>query len=93
MSIKAKEAARRKRQNEKLRKMYESERQRVAGHEQLASIQSAYITILLNKLGATKERPVAITKEEVTEALAKDIVRVGCADAGVFNFYIEEENK
>ena len=93
MSIKAKEAARRKRQNEKLRKMYEDKRREVAGHEELASIQTTYIAILLKKLGATKESPVTITKDEVSAIFAKDIVRVGFESVGVFKFYIEEESE
>lgn len=93
MSIKAKEAARRKRQNEKLRKMYEAERQKVAGHEELKRIQNAYVAILLNKLGATEENPVTITNDDVKEALANDNVRATISDVGVWKLYCEESKE
>ena len=89
MSIKAKEAARRKRQNEKLRKMVEDARKDIAGHEELAKIHTAYVGVLLNKLGATKESPVTITNEEVREALAKCDVRATVADSCAWNLYCE----
>lgn len=87
--MKDKDAERLKKQNEKFRKMYELEREKSVGHEQLAKIQNAYITILLQKLGATEESPVTISGEEVKEILDKDIVRVGMADKGVWKFYLE----
>lgn len=93
MSIKAKEAARRKKQNEKLRKMYEDARQVIAGHEEVARIQTACIAILLNKLKATKENPVTITAEEVKEALKTDNVKAGIEEAGVWKLYCEDANE
>ena len=89
MSIKAKEAARLKKQNEKLRKMYEDARKDIAGHEELAKIHTAYVGLLLEKLGATKENPVTITNEEVREALAKLDVRASVAGSCSFNLYCE----
>lgn len=90
MSIKAKEAARRKRQNEKLLKMLETERQNVEGHKELAKIQTAYVGVLLNKLGATKESPVTITNAEVREALTGCNVRAIPDGVGTWKLYCEE---
>lgn len=90
MAIKTKEIKRLKNMNDKLREMNARERQKVAGHEELANIQTAYIALLLKKLGADKDNAVTITKEDVSEVIAKDIVRVGFADVGVFKFYVEE---
>lgn len=90
MAIKAKEAARRKRQNEKLRRMLEEEKKSVAGYEELKKIQSAYVAILLKKLGATEDNPVMITSDEIKEALAQDNVRAIIEDVGVWKFYCKE---
>jgi uncharacterized protein (UPF0371 family) len=93
MFIKNKDAARIAKQNEMLRKMYEAEREKSAGHEELAKIQNAYIAILLKKLGATNETPVTITNEDVKEVLGSDIVRVSVSEKGVWRFYIEESKE
>lgn len=74
--------------NEKLRKKVAEEREKVAGYEQLAKVHSAYISILLNRLGATKDNPITITAAEVTEALEKYEARAMPADDG-FNIYCE----
>lgn len=58
--------------NAKLLKMIADEREKVAGYEQIAKLHSAYITVLLQKLGATKDSPATITNEEVTEAMKKE---------------------
>lgn len=75
-------------QNEKLIKMVEEERQKVAGYEQLAKVHSAYISILLNKLGATKDNMITITSAEVTEALTKYEARAMPAENG-YSLYCE----
>ena len=50
--------------------LYKKERQKVAGYEQLAKVHSAYISILLKKLGATdSENAIRLTQAEVKEAL------------------------
>lgn len=93
MAIKTKEIKRLKNMNDKLREMNAKEREKVAGHEELAKIQTSYIAILLKKLGATKDNPVTITREDVSESIAKDVVKVGFADVGVFKFYVGEESE
>jgi len=60
-----------KKQNDRLLKMINGEREKVAGYEQIAKVHSAYIAILLKKLGATKDNTITITGEEVKEALEK----------------------
>ena len=57
--------------NEALVKMVESEREMVAGYEQLAKVHSAYIAILLKKLEATKDNAVTVTGEEIKKAMEK----------------------
>lgn len=61
--------------NHRLMKMLTEERERVAGYEQIAQVHSAYISILLKKLGATEDNMITITPSEVTEALKKDEAR------------------
>ena len=65
------EAERRK--NETLRKMVGETREQVAGYEQLAKLHAAYIAFLLQKLEATKDNPIAITKEDVAEAMKLEV--------------------
>lgn len=74
--------------NHKLMKMISDERQKVKGYEQLAKVHSAYISILLNKLGATKDNMITITSSEVTEALKKYEARAIQAEDG-FSLYCE----
>ena len=57
--------------NHRLMKMLTEEREKIAGYEQIAQVHSAYISILLKKLGATEDNMVTITPSEVTEALKK----------------------
>lgn len=65
-----------------------AEREKVAGHEELAKVHSAYITILLNKLGATEENKVTITDEEIKEALVRYEARAVKAEGG-WSLYCE----
>ena len=90
MLIKNKDAARIARQNERLRKMYEIERDKTAGYEELAKVQNAYVAILLKKLNATETKPVTITNDDVKEVLGKDIVKVNIVESGSWQFYIKE---
>ena len=69
-------------QKEKLKKMLLAEREKVAGYEQVAKVHSAYISILLKKLGATKDNAVAFTDAEVKEALSKYEARAIRAENG-----------
>lgn len=67
---------------------YMAERQKVAGYEQVAQVQSAYISILLNKLGATEDNAIAITAPEVAEALKKYEARAKQTEEG-YSLYCE----
>ena len=74
--------------NANLLKMVEEKREQVAGYEQLAKLHAAYIALLLQKLGATKENPFAITKEDVAKAMKLEAK--GLIDGEVFKLYFEE---
>lgn len=74
--------------NEKLIQMVEAEREKVAGYEQLAKLHAAYIAFLLQKLGATKDNPITITKEDVAGAMELEVL--GLPDGEGFKLYIEE---
>lgn len=84
---KKQELAKVKGQNEKLIKMVNEEREKVVGYEQIAKVHSAYISILLKKLGATKDNMIAITAAEVTEALAKYEARAMQTEDGYSLYY------
>ena len=77
-----------KNKNQKLLKMIAEEREKVAGYEQIAKVHSAYISILLNELGATKDNMITITASEVTEALKKYEARAIQVDGG-YGLYCE----
>lgn len=76
------------RQTERLKKMVNEERAKVAGYEQIAKLHAAYIAHLLTKLGATKENPVTITKDDVAEAMKLEVR--GKPDGEGFKLYIAE---
>ena len=85
---KKQEMARLQKQNEKLLKMIAEERQKVKGYEQIAQVHSAYISILLKRLGATEDNMIDITSAEVTEALKKYEARAIQTEEG-FSLYCE----
>ena len=68
--------------------MVNDEREKVAGYEQIAKLHAAYIAHLLSKLGATKENPVTITKNDVAAAMKLEVRGAPCEDG--FKLYIEE---
>ena len=87
---KAQEIAKLKAQNAKLLKMLEEERQTVSRYKELSKIQNAYVAVALKKIGATKENPVPIINEEITEAIDRLDVRAVIGDNGEWKFYVEE---
>lgn len=76
-------------QKEKLIRMLKTEREKVKGYEQVAKVHSAYISILLKRLGATEENKVDIPASKVTEALARYEARAMATEKG-FGLYYEE---
>lgn len=85
---KKQEIAKVKKQNLRLLKMVKESREKVAGYEQVAKIHSAYISILLKRLGATKDNMITITASEVTEAMEKVETRAMPTDDG-WSLYCE----
>lgn len=81
-------AERLKKRNERLLNMAKEAREKVAGYEQLAKVHSAYISILLKRLGATEDNMLTITASEVAEALSKYEARAMPAEDG-FSLYCE----
>ena len=67
---------------------YEAEMKKVKGYEEIARLHSAYITILLNKLGATQDNMVSVTAEEIKEAMQKYEARAVPSD-GSYSLYCE----
>ena len=78
----------RDKQKDKLKRMLIAEREKVAGYEQIAKVHSAYISILLNKLGATEDKPITITGKEIKEALGMYEARAIPAEDG-YSLYCE----
>ena len=76
-------------QKEKLKQMLAAEREKVAGYEELAKVHSAYISILLKKLGATKDNMITITPSEVREAFEKYEARALPKENG-YGLYYED---
>lgn len=64
-----------KKLNEKLVEMVKAEKEKVAGYNQIAKLHSAYIAILLDKLGGTEDNPILIENIDVTNALEETEVR------------------
>ena len=78
---------------EKLIEMVEIEREKVAAYEQIANIHSAYIAMLLEKLGATKDNGVLMTGEAVKKALADYETRATPTGDGWKLYYEVKANK
>ena len=83
------EVLRLEKRNERLLKAVSEEREKIASYEQLAKVHSAYISILLKKLGATEDNKVEIKATEVTEALNKYESRAIATDEGFALYYTE----
>ena len=64
-----------------------AEREKVAGYEQLAQVNSAYISILLKRLGATEDNKVDVPATEITEALEKYEARAIATENGFALYY------
>jgi hypothetical protein len=78
-----------KAQKARLMKMITEEREKVAGYEQVAKVNSAYISILLKRLGATEDKKVDIPATEITEALEKYEARAIATEGGFALYYAE----
>lgn len=76
-------------QEEKLKQIIATERKKLKAYKQIVKGHSAYISILLKKLGATKDNVITITAEEVAEALKKYETR-GIPIDGGFSLYYED---
>ena len=85
---KNKEVALLQKQNERLMKMVAEARERCRNYEKIANVHSAYISILLKRLGATKDNMVTITASEVKEAMDHHEARV-TIDGDTYNLYCE----
>ena len=59
------------------------------GYEELARVHSAYISILLNELGATKDNMITITASEVKDALEHYETRAIPNVDGSYSLYYE----
>ena len=66
------------------------EKEKVAGYEQLAKVHSAYIAILLKKLGATEDNKVNIPALEVKEAIEKCETRAELTDDGYSLYCVDK---
>lgn len=87
---KKQEMARLRKQNERLMKMIAEEREKGVGYEQVAKVHSAYIAILLKRLGATKENPVEIQPQEIAEMIKNHEARAFITERGAYCLYYEE---
>ena len=86
---KKQEMAKLKKQNERFMRMIAEEREKVRGYEEVAKVNSAYISILLKRLGATEEKPIDIKAPEITEALQNCEARALATEGG-FALYVKE---
>lgn len=68
-------------------------KERVAGYEQMAQVQSAYISVLLKKLGATEDNKVEVSATDITEALEKYEARAIATENGFALYYVGKGEK
>lgn len=76
MMQKEEKRSRREKWDDYQAEQFEAEKEKNKGYEQLAKVHSAYISILLKKLGATDSNTaISLTQAEVKEALEKNEAR------------------
>ena len=68
-----------------------AEKERVAGYEQVAQVHSAYISILLKRLGAREDNAVVISPQEISEAMKGEPPRANVEDGTYKLYYVVEE--
>lgn len=73
----------------KLIEKIEYERERVKAYEEVVKIYGVYISLLLQRLDASKQKPVTISKSEIAEGLEKLAARAVPKESG-FDLYFEE---
>lgn len=78
-----------RKRNERLLEMVKTEREKISGYEQLAKVHSAYIAILLKKLGATGDNAVTIKAEDVADAIKHLETRALAMEDGSWGLYCE----
>lgn len=66
-----------------------AEQQKIDGYKEVAKVNSAYISILLKRLGATEDNKVDVKATEITEALEKYETRAEAIDGGFALYYTE----
>ncbi len=79
-----------KKKLDKMKERFEGERERVKAYEQIVTIYSAYMAVLLQAQGATKDKPFKLTHAEITKAIEKLETRAMPSDEG-FDMYVEEK--
>ncbi len=79
--------------NEHLIGMVEEEREKNAGYEEIIRIYTAYISILLKRIGAVKDNGITIKSEDITEALNHYEARATQTNDGEYCLWCEESEK
>ena len=74
--------------NGKLLAMVNDARERVRGYEQLAKVHSAYIAILLQRLGAAEDNAFNIKANEIADALENLETRALAMEDGSWSLYV-----
>lgn len=78
--------------NKKLEKMLNDEKDRVDAHKEIAKVHTAYIAILLKKLGATSEETAfEILDEEVSQAIKKYETKGVANNKGAWKLFCAEK--
>ena len=82
--LKSKEEARSRREkwDDYRAEQFEKEKEKVAGYEQIVKLYGAYVAILLEKLGATQDKPVNISKADATDAMGRIEARAMLSEDG-----------
>ena len=80
--------------NEKLLQMVRDAKEREIGYEQIAKMYNAYISVLLNRLGATEGNEVVITGEDIANALSSCLARASYnSDKDEYSLWCTESEK
>lgn len=81
-----------KKKLDKMKDRFEEERERVKAYKQIAEIYGAYMAVLLNSLGATRDKPFQMTHVDIAKALETLETRAMPSETG-FEMYVDSVKK
>lgn len=78
----------------KMKERYEQEREKVKAYKQIVKIYGSYMALMLEAMGATKDKPFKMRHSDISKALAeKETYALPTNDGFKMYFEIVKENE